>query len=338
MSAIHQLPAMVLTAGLGTRLQPLTSVRAKPAMPVAGDALVRRILGWLRGQRIADVVLNLHHKPGSIRAAVGDGPDLGLHISYSHEETLLGTAGGPRRALPLLGADRFFVVNGDTLTDVDLRALASEHARTGALVTMALVRNPDPAFYGGVIVDSSGCITGFAPRGPANHWYHFVGVQLVEASVFAALPVDRPTETIGDVYPRLIADARGSVRAFVCEAGFQDIGTPADYLVCALRIAALEGGPSRLIGQRCEVEAGARIARTILWDDVAVGTGAVLTECIVADGVRVPPGATISRAAIVRRADHLPRAGDESFHELVVARFAVKRAHEGILSDDAEAC
>jgi NDP-sugar pyrophosphorylase family protein len=86
------------------------------------------------------------------RTVRADGHELGLHVSYSHEDTLLGTAGGPRRALPLLGADRFFVVNGDTLTDVDLRALASEHARTGALVTMALIRNPDPAFYGGVVV------------------------------------------------------------------------------------------------------------------------------------------------------------------------------------------
>jgi NDP-sugar pyrophosphorylase family protein len=156
--------------------------------------------------------------------------------------------------------------------------------------------------------------------------------------VFAALPADRPAETIGGVYPRLIADRPGSVRAFVCEAAFQDIGTPADYLVSALRIAALEGGSSRLIGQRCEVEAGARLARTILWDDVAVGAGAALTDCIVSDGVRVPPGATFSRAAIVRRAEHLPGAGEESFEQLVVARFAVNRTHEGILSDDAEAC
>jgi len=136
----------------------------------------------------------------------------------------------------------------------------------------------------------------------------------------------------------LIADRPGSLRAFVCDAAFQDIGTPADYLVSSLRIAALEGGPSRLIGRRCEVEAGARLVRTILWDDVGVGAGAALTECIVGDGVRVPPGATFSRAAIVRRADHSPGACEESFDQLVVARFAVKRAHEGMLSDDPEAC
>ena len=329
---------MVLTAGYGTRLRPLTSVRAKPAMPVAGEPLVRRILRGLRAGGIGDAVLNLHHKPESIRAAVGDGVGLGVRVAYSCEAVLLGSAGGPRRALPLLGADRFFLVNGDTLADVDLEALASDHAATGALVTMALTENPDPASYGGVVVDAAGRVTGFSARGPANNGYHFTGIQIVEASVFATLPPDRPLETVGEVYPRLIAARPGSVRAFACAAAFEDIGTPADYLASSLRIARAEGGVSRLVGRGSEAAPGARVARTILWDDVRVGAGAELTECIVADGVSVPPGARFRRAALVRRADHEPGPGEELCGDAVASRFTVKPSLEETLTHDAEGC
>jgi NDP-sugar pyrophosphorylase family protein len=330
------LPAMVLTAGYGARLQPLTSVRAKPAMPVAGEALVRRILRGLRARGVAEAVLNLHHRPDTIREAVGNGADLGMRVTYSHEVRLLGTAGGPRRALPLLGADRFFLVNGDTLVDIDLEALASHHAESGALVTMTLIRNPDPSFYGGVVVDASGCVTGFTPSGPANRWYHFVGTQVVEASVFATLPADRPLESVGGVYPRLIANRPGSVRAFVCDSGFEDIGTPADYLAGSLRIAGREGGAARLAGRGSCTAPGARVARTILWDDVQVGAGADLTECIVADGVRIPSGARFRRAALVRRIDHEPGPGEELCGEAVATRFAVRPSLEEILCHDPE--
>src|SRR5947208_11630973 len=120
--------ALVLAAGLGTRLQPLTRARAKAAAPVDGEALARRTIRWLVSHGIRDLVLNLHHKPESIGAAVGDGTDLGARVRYSWESPVLGSAGGPRHALPLLldppspqgGAtdDTFVLVNGDTLSDV----------------------------------------------------------------------------------------------------------------------------------------------------------------------------------------------------------------------------
>ena len=122
-------PALLLTAGFGTRLRPLSSIRAKPALPVAGEALVRRILGWLAASGVTDVVLNLHHRPDTVCAAVGDGSDLGVRARYSWENPVLGSAGGPRRALPLLDADRFFIVNGDTLTDLDPTASRRRIAR-----------------------------------------------------------------------------------------------------------------------------------------------------------------------------------------------------------------
>jgi len=147
--------ALLLTAGLGTRLRPLTDVRAKAAVPINGEALVRRVIRVLRAAGIGDLVLNLHHRPATIAALVGDGSDLGVRVRYSWEQPVLGSAGGPRRALPLLADsddDDFLIVNGDTLTDVDVWSLLARHRESGALVTMALIPNPRPSQYGGVAV------------------------------------------------------------------------------------------------------------------------------------------------------------------------------------------
>src|SRR6185369_160081 len=130
--------ALVLTAGHGTRLRPLTNVRAKPAVPVSGEPIVRRIIRWLAGQGVDDLVLNLHHLPHTISSLVGDGADLGVRVRYSWEQPeVLGSAGGPRRALPIIDSETFFVVNGDTMTDFHLDPIADAHARSGSLVTMA---------------------------------------------------------------------------------------------------------------------------------------------------------------------------------------------------------
>src|SRR5262245_32122802 len=144
--------ALVLTAGLGTRLRPLTDVRAKPAIPVGGEPMVRRIIRWLVSHGVTELVLNLHHRPETITAVVGDGSDLGARVRYSWEQpVVLGSGGGPRVALPLVAADPFFIVNGDTLTDVDLTRVADAHAKSGATVTLALVPNREFDRYGGVV-------------------------------------------------------------------------------------------------------------------------------------------------------------------------------------------
>ena len=172
--------ALVLTAGLGTRLRPLTADRAKPALPVAGPTLVERILDGLSRQGIDRVLLNLHYRPETITAIVGDGSALGLQARYSWEVPLLGSGGGPRRAFSLVPDDRLWLINGDTLTDVDLAVMAAEHAASDALVTMAVIPNPAPDRYGGVVVSPQGEVTAFVPRGSSGPTWHFVGVQIAE--------------------------------------------------------------------------------------------------------------------------------------------------------------
>lgn len=288
--------ALVLTAGLGTRLLPLSLARAKAALPVAGVPLVVRILRWLAASGVTEAVLNLHHRPETIAREVGDGAGTGVRVRYSWEQPLLGSAGGPRKALPILDADRFLVVNGDTLTDVPLAAVVKAHERSGALVTMALIPNPRPEYYGGVVV-RDGVVCGFTSTGPN---FHFIGVQVVEAAAFAGVPDDRPSNSVGALYPALMRTRPDAIRAFVCDASFDDIGTPTDYLETSLRVAEAERDAGSLYGAGCTIHPGARVARSVLWDRVDIGDGASIVECVLADDVAVPPGARFERQAIVR--------------------------------------
>ncbi|HEY2904461.1 MAG TPA: NDP-sugar synthase [Vicinamibacterales bacterium] len=292
--------AIVLTAGLGTRLRPLTDVRAKPAMPVAGVPMVRRIVEWLAGNGVTELVLNLHHLPATLTRIVGDGADLGANIRYSWEPVVLGSAGGPKQAAAILGASEFLLVNGDTLTDVDLRKLASAHERANALVTLALVPNTEPLRYGGVLVDTNGDVTGFVRRGPAAAGsFHFVGVQIAREEAFRSAPAGAPSASIGGIYDALIAAAPGSIRGFVCDASFFEVGTVADYVRASRAFGASSTGDV-FCGRNPQIASTARVTRSILWDDVHVGADSVVDECVVTDGVHIPDGAIYRRAAIVR--------------------------------------
>ena len=321
----------MLTAGLGTRLYPLTTVRAKAAVPVNGEPLVRRVIRWLAGEGISDLVLNLHHLPATIAAVAGDGSDLGVRVRYSWEPRVLGSGGGPRHALPLLASDHahgraagspefsgtILLVNGDTLTDVALAGLLAEHAASRAAVTMALIPNPRPDKYGGVAVSSDGWVTGFTRRGTTAESYHFIGVQAAEAGAFARLPDGVPAESVAGLYPLLMAEEPRSVRAFISDASFQDIGTPRDYLETSLQLAWSEG--DRLAsGARTRVSPSAALTRSILWDDVAIGAAARLTECIVCDGACVPEGARYERCAILPAGELHPREHERIDGDLLV--------------------
>jgi NDP-sugar pyrophosphorylase family protein len=309
----------VLTAGLGTRLKPLTYVRAKAAVPVNGEPLARRVAAWLAANGVRDLVFNLHHHPETVAAVLGDGSDLGVRVRYSWENPVLGSAGGPRRALPLLvdgGRSRFLIVNGDTLTDVDLGRLLEEHDDGGALVTMALIPNPAPDKYGGVLVSSDGHVTRFTRRGAVPASYHFIGVQVAEARVFEDLPDGTPAETVASIYPKLIAQNPRSVRAFVSDASFRDIGTPADCLRTSLELAAIEG--DRLTSASATVDESAVVERSVLWDHVRVAGGVRLTDCVVGEGAVIPSGAVFDRCAIVPANDRRPEAGERVEGSLLI--------------------
>lgn len=297
--------AILLAAGLGTRLAPLSAVRAKAALPVAGEILLRRQIKWLAAAGVRQVVVNLHHLPATITARVGHGDDLGVSVRYSWEPAVLGSGGGPRRAFDLVEADRAFIVNGDTLTDLDLRALAAAHEAHRPLVTLASTPSAR-AGYNALVVDDDGRLVGVARHGQPPHagrrHVHFIGVQVAERRAFDGVSPDTPSETLKRIYPALLARDAGAVRVVASSAAFHDIGTPADYLATVGAVAAAEGVPLDR-GPGGDIAPGADVRDSVLWDGVRVGAGAVVHACVLADGVDVPAGTHLSRAAVVRRDD-----------------------------------
>jgi NDP-sugar pyrophosphorylase family protein len=299
--------ALVLTAGVGTRLRPLTYLRAKPALPVAGEPLIRRIIRWLVSSSVTELVLNLHHLPETLTRVVGDSSDLSARVRYAWEHPdILGSAGGPRQAWPIMGVDSFLIVNGDTLTDLDLRPLAAAHARSGALVTLALVPNRDPRRYGGVCLDADGVVSGFVPRGVAREGsFHFIGAQLVDAKVFRTVPAGRPANSIGGVYDEVLSAHPGAIRGHVCDATFWDIGTAEDYLAASLACEQADRFGAGPLHPAPKVDPSARVTRSIVWDEVDISRGCEIEACIITDRVRLPPG-SVYRHAVVMRADSVP--------------------------------
>jgi len=297
------LPTIVLAAGLGTRLQPITRHIAKPAVPVAGKALIVRVLEWLEREGIRDVVVNLHHLPATVTGIVGDGTQLGLRVRYSWERDILGSAGGPRLALSLWPnlQGPCLITNGDTLTDFPLAPLVATHVAAraeGALVTMAVVRNTRPDHYNGRRLGAEGRVLAFVPKGHTEETWHFVGVQVVEPQVFDGVPIGTAAETVAGVYRDLVRERPGTVRAWRVDATFLDVGTPDDYIEASLHMARQEGRAGDVIleaawtteARGASVDPTARLTACVVWPDATIGADAVLDRCVVLSGVTVPAG------------------------------------------------
>jgi NDP-sugar pyrophosphorylase family protein len=297
-------PALVLAAGLGTRLDPLTRLVAKPAVPLGERTLIERVLEHLQREGVRDVVLNLHHKPETITAVVGDGAHLGLQVRYSWEREILGSAGGPRRALGLIDSDTFFLVNGDTLCEFPLGPMLEAHEHSSADVTLAVVPNPAPRQYNGIRAGDDRVVRGFAPRGAAAGTWHFVGVQVASASVFGSLPDGVPAETMSGLYRGLVATQPGRLCVYPVSAPFLDVGTPRDYLAAA-RQWVRGGGDWEAVSE------------SVRWPGVRVAPGARLTRCVVATDV--PSDVTAVDAVLVP--SHVIRPDDRVTRHESVAIF-----------------
>ncbi|HXG18486.1 MAG TPA: NDP-sugar synthase [Methylomirabilota bacterium] len=200
--------AMILAAGFGTRLQPLTNTTPKALVPVAGRPLIEYGLLFLRSQGITEVVINLHHLGEKIRAALGDGSLYGLRIIYSPEDPILESGGGIKKAQPLLAGDTFIVLNCDTILDLDLQEVLAFHQRKRAIATLVLRPDPNAAQYGVLAINSSGQIRRIRDQAlaviePVSP-YMFTGLQILEPRVFAFMPELKPFSTTRETYPRLL--------------------------------------------------------------------------------------------------------------------------------------
>jgi len=341
--------AMLLSAGFGTRMRPLSLTLPKPAVPVLGRPIAVQILNRLARCGVTEAVVNLHHLAGVVRQMLGSGADAGLPpIRFSFEETILGTAGGLAKAAPLLRGEGPIVVrNCDFLSDIDINAAVDAHRRSGLAATLVLA--PARAGYSTVDVDGLGRVLSLAGRpacDPAQvaGSYLFTGCHVIEERLLDRIPEGIPSDIVRDVYWPLAAEGQlGSV----LHGGFWwEYGSPELYLEGTLRLMDLPAEQRRQIalhdpvqelqGGLVAVGTGARISdtvkvdghaalgftsfiseRVVLRDSVVmpeawIGPDCRLTRVIVAPGVEIPAGFSIENAVVCTDPGAGPDLPDEA--------------------------
>jgi mannose-1-phosphate guanylyltransferase/phosphomannomutase len=342
--------AVIMAGGEGTRLRPLTSNVPKPMMPLVNEPMMEHIVRLLKQHGFDEIVVTVAFLANHIRAYFGDGSDHGVRMVYATEETPLGTAGSVRNAMDELD-ERFLVISGDVLTDVDLSAIVQAHDERKALATIGLVRVEDPLEFGIVITREDGSIERFLEKPSWGQVFSDTinsGIFVLEPEIFDHIAPDRPVDFSSEVFPALL-DQGLPLYGSVAEGYWEDVGTLDAYLRAHKDI--LDGrvqvdipgfevgdgvhigegaeihpdatvvGPA-VIGENARIEAGVRLGPySVLGTNVRLRAGADLERVVVHDnsylgeGVRLR-GATIGRSCDLRtgvRCDEGVVLGDECF-------------------------
>lgn len=291
--------AMVLAAGEGTRLRPLTLTLPKPMIPIVGVPLLERTLRWLAEQGVDEAAINLFHRPQVIPDFFG--PEFaGIKLHYFFEETLRGTAGGVKAASPIFQDSPFFVIYGDNLVQADLKALARYHENSGATATLGLFHHPNPSAAGLVDVNSEGRITRFVEKPPAAEVFTTLanaGVYVLDPAVLDSIPADTPSDFGREIFPRLLASEQ-PLYGFPLGGYLQDTGTPETYRQANWDTLGTE---TLWLGRDARIGAGAALSgRNIVGRGASVGGGASLTDCILWDGAQIAPGVALERVIVAR--------------------------------------
>ena len=294
---------MILAAGFGERLWPLTADRTKPALPVLGKPLVGYTAEYLASFGIKDVIVNLHHEPDSVRRSLGDGNNFGVHLKYVHEPVILGTSGALDNARDLLEGETFAVVNGKLITNLDLNAAMAQHRAQNALATLVLKRNTARERFS-MVETNDGFVTRFAGMPPVTQPFAnqpplmFTGIQILEPRIFDYIPPGVFSDTVVDVYPQAIAKGE-RVLAHVAEGMWFELSTLQRYLDISLALLR-EQGRDLYTGRNPAIDSHADVRDSVLWDDVRIERGAVVRRAILGDRVRIRKGELIENSVVVR--------------------------------------
>jgi mannose-1-phosphate guanylyltransferase len=317
--------ALVLVGGAGTRLQPLTLTQPKPAIPLVDRPFIRYMVDWLGRHGVSEVLMACGFRAEDLRAALGDEIAGGPSITYVQEREPLGTAGPLRLAADQgLLDDRFFVLNGDVLTDLDLTALRRQHEETDAVVTLALYPVDDPSSYGLVRSDADGQVLEFVEKPDPDQIDTdeiSAGAYVVDGSILDLIPADRPVSLEREIFPKLVGQGLYGRRL---EGYWMDIGTPERYLQASWDI--LEGrvetdvtpsapglwvddtariattasvGPRAVVRAGCEVAGGAVVSGSVLLEACRIGAEAEIRDAILAAGVTVAERAKLAPGTVV---------------------------------------
>ncbi len=307
--------AVILVGGQGTRLRPLTSTVPKPVVRLVDRPFIAFMLEWLRGHGVDDVIMSCGFLADGVRSVLGDGSQLGIRLRFVEEPDPRGTAGALKLAEPMLD-ERFLMLNGDVLTDIDLTAQIAQHESSGARATLALVPVPDPSAYGVVILREDRSVSDFVEKpSPDSIRSNLIsaGAYVLEREILELVAPDRNVSIEREVWPRLI-DA--GLYGFPSESYWLDIGTPARYLQGTFDI--LEGNVETAVRERlgedwlaidegarahgrvippAMLECGVEVAQSahvgslvVLAQDVSVGTGSTVERAVVLEGTQIGEG------------------------------------------------
>ncbi len=297
--------AMVLAAGLGTRLRPITYEIPKPMVPVLDRPVLEHILDLLAHHGFDEVIANLHYFPDTIREHFGE------RISYRYEEELLGTAGGVRACREFFGDEPFLVISGDALTDIDLGALAARHREAGGIATLSVKKVPDTREYGVVLHDRDGRVTGFQEKPAPEEALSDLGncgIYVFSPEIFDYFPAEPFADWAQDVFPALLEN---DVPFHIHEVReyWNDVGSLAelrqgtfDALEGELHLEMIgdEVRPGVTVAEGSSLPADAEIDGPVwIGCDVVIGAGARLTGPVaIGDGAKIGAGAQL-RSSIV---------------------------------------
>ena len=305
---------MVMAAGLGTRLRPLTYEVPKPMVAVANRPIMEHVLALLARHGLGEVVANLHWYPETIREAFADGSRLGIELTYSDEERLLGTAGGVRNVREFFGSEPFLVTAADALTDIDLEALARTHREHDWIATLATKRVTNVSEYGVVVTGADGRVQGFQEKpdpGEALSDLANCMIYVLEPEIFDYFPDREEVDFALDVFPALLEhDVPFGVH--VADAYWNDVGSLSEYLQGNLDVlngavavepagALVEPGSGDglgdgieqdgpvLVGEGARIGAGTRLeGPVVLGPNASIGTESRVRESVLLSGATVP--------------------------------------------------
>lgn len=315
--------ALILAGGEGTRLRPLTTTVPKPVVPLVDRPFIAFMLEWLRGHGVDDVVLSCGFLASGVHNVLGDGSAYGVRLRYVEEPKPLGTGGAVKFAEDLLD-ERFLMLNGDVLTDIDLTAQIAQHERTGARATLALIPVEDPSAYGLVRRNGDGSVREFLEKpSPDQIDTNLInaGAYVLHRDVLAELPKGERVSIERDVFPTLVDDG---LYGYEASGYWLDIGTPERYLQAtydildgavkttvtdaydAAHLSIADGaevagrvvGPA-LVGPQARVADGALVTgRSVLGRGVEVGEGAHVDGSVVLDGAVIGPHAHLTHCIV----------------------------------------
>ncbi|MGD9793695.1 MAG: sugar phosphate nucleotidyltransferase, partial [Acidimicrobiia bacterium] len=324
--------AVIMAGGEGTRLRPLTSNAPKPMMPLANRPMMEHVVNLLRKHGFDEIVVTLAFMPQAIQTYFGDGSEFGVTMHYAVELSPLGTAGSVRNAMNLLD-ERFLVISGDVMTDIDLTKLVEYHDAKGATATIGLVAVENPLEFGIVIANPDGTIERFLEKPTWGQVFSDTintGIYVLDPSIFDYIAPDRPVDFSSEVFPALLKDHKPLYGA-VAEGYWEDVGTLESYVsahkdildgkvtldIPGFRISenvwlgegaevspeARIDGPA-VIGPGCVVEAGARLGEyTVLGSNVRVRSDVEIERSVVHDNAYLASGVNLRGTVVGRSCD-----------------------------------